>query len=50
MESDDDMALSMVKGQLIHFITKKVNEKTMQTSIGMVENPQGAFSYLGFVN
>jgi hypothetical protein len=27
MESDDDMALSMVKEQLIHFKIKKVNEK-----------------------
>jgi hypothetical protein len=50
MKSDDDMVLSVVKDQLIHFITKKVNEKKMQRSIGMVENPQGASSYLGFVN
>jgi hypothetical protein len=27
MESDDDMALSVVKDQLIHFITKKVREE-----------------------
>jgi hypothetical protein len=27
MENDDDMALSMVKEQLIYFITKNVNEE-----------------------
>jgi hypothetical protein len=27
MESDDDTALPMVKDQLSHFITKKVNEE-----------------------
>jgi hypothetical protein len=27
MEDDDDMALSMVKEQLTHFKTKKVNEE-----------------------
>jgi hypothetical protein len=27
VESDDDMALSMLKEQLTHFKTKKINEK-----------------------
>jgi hypothetical protein len=35
MESDDDMALLVVKEQLIHFRTKKVNEEECKNPLAL---------------
>jgi hypothetical protein len=39
MDTDNDMALSIVKEQLNHFRIKKVIKRGVQRPFGLVENP-----------
>jgi hypothetical protein len=50
VESDDDMALLMVKEQLTHFKTKKINEKECKDPLTWWKtHPWCIFLMLGFV-
>jgi hypothetical protein len=50
MENDDDMALLVVKKQIIHFRTKKVNEEECKIPLAWWKKHKVYFSYFGFVS
>jgi hypothetical protein len=49
MKSVDDMALSMVKEQLTHLRTKKVDEEEFKNLMAWWKTHEVQFSYVGFV-
>jgi hypothetical protein len=49
MESDDDMALLVVKEQPTHFRTKKVNEEECKDLLAWWRTHEVHFSYVGFI-
>jgi hypothetical protein len=49
MESANDMAISMVKEQLTHFRTKKVNEEECKNLMAWWKTHEVHFSYVGFL-
>jgi hypothetical protein len=49
MENDDDMVLLVVKEQLTHFKTKKINEEEFEDPFAWWRTHKVHFSYVCFV-
>ncbi len=49
MESDDDMTLLVVKGQLTHLKIKKVNEEECKDPLAWWKTHELNFSYVGML-